>query len=138
MSGDISEESKAKGREVRVAMGDSPRPRSPANAAGLDLVPGLEDYVLGVNFGEIWSRPHLDLKQRCGLVLGMLTVMGLDPQIRPYVGYALKLGWTPEEICEIFVQSISYAGLPTAFNALRVAAEVFKEQGVTPAPTETP
>lgn len=128
---DIPEDSIERGKELRTTLGGSPSPRSPGNAAGLDLVPELEDYVLGINFGTIWSRPELDPKTRCGLVLSMLTAQGgKEPQIRAYVGYALNAGWTKEEITEIFVQAIPYLGLPSAFNGLRAASEVFKERGL--------
>ncbi|MCH8848781.1 MAG: carboxymuconolactone decarboxylase family protein [Chloroflexi bacterium] len=127
----ISEESKEAGRRVRTAISGAPTTRSSSNAAAFDLVPGLEDYVLGSVFGDLWGREQLDVKTRCGLTLAMLAVLGNDPQVRTYVGYALNVGWTPEEIAEIFVHSIPYGGLPPAVNALRIATEVFKERGVS-------
>ncbi len=129
---EISEAQKERGRQVRQVLSKNSSPRSASNSAGFDLVPELEDYALGINFGELWSRPALDIKTRCGLVMAMLVAQGLDPQLKSYVGYSLNAGWTPEEISEIFVQSISYCGLPKALNGLRVAGEVFKERGVTP------
>ena len=44
--------------------------RSASNSAGFDLVPGLEDYALGINFGEIWARPALDVKTRRAITVG--------------------------------------------------------------------
>ena len=127
---DISEASLERGRRVRQALGNSPSPRSASNSAAFDLVPELEEYALGVNFGEIWSRPQLDAKTRCGLTLAMLTALGLEPQIKSYVGYALNVGWSPEEIAEVFVQAVSYCGLPKALNGLRAAGDVFQERGL--------
>jgi 4-carboxymuconolactone decarboxylase len=127
----ISEESKEKGRKVRQVLSNSASPRSASNAAGFDLVPELEDYALGINFGEIWSRPQLDVKTRCAITVGALTGLGVEPQIKSYIGYALNAGWTPEEVLEMFVQCISYCGLPKALNGLRLAGEVFAERGIT-------
>ena len=127
---EVTEASKERGRAVRLQLAGDPRPRSAANAAGMDMVDGLEDFVLGMNFGEIWARPLLDVKERCILVLGMLTAMGREAQIRPYVGYALSVGWKPEEINEVFIQAIPYAGLPAAFNGLRIASEAYAERGI--------
>ena len=126
----ISEESKEAGRKVRTALAGGPSARGSSNSAALDLVPGLEDWLLGSVFGGLWDREQLDIKTRCALALGMLVVLGHEPQVRVYVGYALNVGWTPEEIAEIFVHSITYGGAPTAVNGLRIAAEVFKERGV--------
>lgn len=126
-----AEESKARGRAVRKEISGSEGSRSTGNAAGLDMVPGLEDFVIGFNFGEIWSRERIDLKTRCMIVLGMMTALGRTPQVGAYTRYALHLGITPEEIAEVFLQAIPYAGLPAAFNAMQAASDVFKEQGVT-------
>ena len=126
----ISEESKEAGRKVRMALGGAPTTRSGSNAPAFDLVPGLEDFVLGSVFGEVWSREQLDVKTRCALTLAMLAVLGHAPQVRTYVGYALNVGWTPQEVAEIFVHSIPYGGVPPAVNGLRIASEVFKERGV--------
>ena len=126
----ISEDSKEKGRRVRQVLSQSASPRSASNSAGFDLVPELEDYALGINFGEIWSREQLDIKTRCAVTIGMLTALGVEPQIKSYVGYSLNAGWTPEEVAEMFVQCISYVGLPRALNGLRCAGEVFAERGI--------
>ena len=126
-----AEESKARGRKVRMAISGSEGSRSTGNAAGLDMVPGLEDFVIGFNFGEIWSRERLDLRTRCMITLGMLTAMGRMPQVAAYTRYALRLGITPEEIAEVFLQAIPYAGLPAAFNGMQAASDVFAEQGVS-------
>jgi 4-carboxymuconolactone decarboxylase len=126
----IPEENKEKGRQVREVLSGSPSPRSASNSAGFDLVPGLEDYALGINFGEIWSRPALDVKTRCAITIGALTALGVEAQIKSYVGYALNAGWSPEEVTEMFVQCISYCGLPRSLNGLKVAGEVFAERGI--------
>ena len=126
----VSEESKERGRRVRQVLSKSPSVRSASNSAGFDLVPDLEDFALGINFGEIWSREQLDIKTRCAITIGALTALGVEPQIKSYVGYALNAGWKPEEVAEMFVQCISYIGLPRALNGLRVAGEVFRERGI--------
>jgi len=126
----ISEESLEKGRKVRQVLSKSDSPRSASNAAGFDLVPELEDYALGINFGEIWSREQLDIKTRVAITIGALTGLGVEAQIKSYVGYALNAGWSAQEVAEMFVQCISYVGLPRALNGLRVAGEVFAERAV--------
>ena len=127
----ISEESLEKGRKVRQILSKSASPRSASNSAGFDLVPDLEEFALGINFGEIWSRPQLDIKTRCAITIGALTALGVEAQIKSYVGYALNAGFEPEEVLEIFVQCISYCGLPRTLNGLKMAGEVFSERGIT-------
>ena len=57
----------------------------------------------------------------------------MEAQIKSYVGYALNAGWSAQEVAEMFVQCISYVGLPRALNGLRVAGEVFAERGLSAA-----
>jgi 4-carboxymuconolactone decarboxylase len=123
----ISEESLEKGRKVRQVLSNNTSPVSASNSGAFAVVPDLENYALGINFGEIWSREQLDIKTRVAVTLGALTALGVEPQIKSYVGYALSAGWSAPEIAEMFVQSISYVGLPRALNGLRVAGEVFAE-----------
>ena len=127
----ISEESLEKGRKVRQVLSNNASPRSASNSPAFDLVPELEDYALGINFGEIWSREQLDIKTRVAITIGALTALGVEPQMKSYVGYALNAGWTAQEIAEMFVQCISYTGLPRALNGLRVAGEVFAARGLS-------
>ncbi|MEX2431143.1 MAG: carboxymuconolactone decarboxylase family protein [Dehalococcoidia bacterium] len=123
---DISEASKERGRQVRVALNGTPAARNPATGPAYDLVPDLEDYLMGAVFGEIWGRPQLDLKTRSVVTMSVLAAQGHEPQLRQHIGYALNLGWTQGEIAEMFLHVLPYAGAPATLNALRVAGEVFK------------
>jgi 4-carboxymuconolactone decarboxylase len=125
----ISEASKQRGREVRKALGGTPDPGNPTSTIAYELVPDLQDYMLGAVFGDIWGRPQLDLKTRAVVTLASLATQGREPQLRAHINYALNLGWTQEEIAEMFVHVMVYAGAPSALNALRVAGEVFKARG---------
>ena len=80
-------------------------------------------------FGEIWSRPGLDLKTRRIMVIAMLTAMGRERQLRSHIAGALAQGLSREEILETIVHAIPYAGFPAALTALEIAREVFREQG---------
>ncbi|MEX2599539.1 MAG: carboxymuconolactone decarboxylase family protein, partial [Dehalococcoidia bacterium] len=123
---DISEASKERGRQVRVALNGSPVARNAATSPAFDLVPDMEDYLLGAIFGEVWSRPQLELKTRSVITMAILAAQGQEPQLKVHIGYALNLGWTEEEISEMFLHVMPYAGAPAALNALRVASDVFK------------
>ena len=59
-----------------------------------------------------------------------LTVTGKEPQLKGHIGYALNLGWTKEELGEMFMHLVFYAGLPSTLNALSVARTVFEERGL--------
>ena len=55
----------------------------------------------------------------------MLTAQGgRDPQLRLHIGAALNVGLTPEEVEEIILQTVPYAGFPTAINGLTLLRQV--------------
>ena len=89
----------------------------------------ISRYLVEFAFGDIWSRPVLDLKTRRIMVIAMLTAMGRERQLRSHIAGALAQGLSQEEILETLVHTIPYAGFPAALTGLEIAREVFKEQG---------
>lgn len=77
-------------------------------------------------FGDIYSRPGLDLKKRELAVVASLTALGTAaPQLKVHIGAALNVGCTQEEIVETIMTMGTFAGFPAALNGLFVAEEVF-------------
>jgi 4-carboxymuconolactone decarboxylase len=102
----------------------------PVGSAALAAV---EAEILGVQmyaFGEIWSRPALDLKTRCFITLAVLGATHQSEQFADYVRAALNLGIPPEDILEAMLQMGVYGGLSAASNAFNVARDVFVERGL--------
>ena len=87
------------------------------------------ELVTEIAWGTIWSRPGLPLKVRSLVTLGMLTALNRPDEIKGHIVGALNNGATPEEIIEVFVHSAGYCGFPASNGAVRLAVEVFKEQG---------
>jgi 4-carboxymuconolactone decarboxylase len=91
-----------------------------------DLVPEIERYLVEYPFGDIYSRPGLDLKTRELASVAALTAMGdCVPQLKVHIHAALNLGAARQEIIEVILQMSVYAGFPRAINALYAAREVF-------------
>jgi len=77
-------------------------------------------------FGEIYSRPGLDLRQRQMVTLGCLTAMGdSDRQLRIQVTNSLNVGVTEAEIAEAILHAAIFAGWGRAINAMAIAREIF-------------
>ncbi len=92
------------------------------------ICPDFAQYLVEFPFGDIYSRPGLDLKQREIAVVAALTAMGnASPQLRVHIGAALHVGCTRQEIIEVIVQMCVYAGFPAALNGLFAARDVFAE-----------
>lgn len=79
-------------------------------------------------FGDIYTRPKLDLKSREIGVVAALTAMGnAAPQLKVHIHGALNVGCSRDEVIEVIMQMAVYAGFPAALNGLFVAKEVFAE-----------
>ena len=98
-------------------------------AAGLqDIAPDFAKYLIEFPFGDIYSRPGLDLKARQIATVAALTAMGTAaPQLKVHIRAALNVGCTRAEITEVIMQMAIYAGFPAALNGLAAAKEVFAE-----------
>ncbi len=93
------------------------------------IAPDLGRYAAEFAFGDVLSRPGLDIKTREMLSVAALTTLGCaGPQLRAHIGAALRVGCTQEEIVEIILQMVVYAGFPAALNGIQAAKEVFAEQ----------
>ncbi|CAJ37954.1 carboxymuconolactone decarboxylase family protein [Methanocella arvoryzae] len=93
-----------------------------------DVAPDMHRYVFEFAYGDIYSRPGLDVKTRELATVAALTAMGHLPQLKSHIDAALNTGWTKEEIVEVIMQMAVYAGFPAALNALSAADEVFKRR----------
>ena len=93
-----------------------------------DVAPDMHKYVFAFAYGDIYSRPGLDVKTRELATVAALTAMGHLPQLKSHIDAALNTGWTKEEIIEVIMQMAVYAGFPAALNALQAANEVFKRR----------
>jgi len=87
----------------------------------------LQQIVTGFAWGEIWSRPGLNRRERSLINLGMLTALGKPHEFQTHVRGALNNGVTREEIREVLLQTAVYCGFPAAIDAFRNARAVFKE-----------
>jgi 4-carboxymuconolactone decarboxylase len=96
-------------------------------AAATDFTRPLEDLVTRYCFGEIWSRPEIDRKTRSMLTLAVLTALGKPNQLKVHVQGALSNGVSRQEIREVLLHTMIYAGVPAGVDAFRAASEVLAE-----------
>lgn len=91
-----------------------------------DIAPDFAQYLIEFPFGDIYSRPGLDLRSREIATVAALTALGnAAPQLKVHIGAALHVGLTQDEIIEVIMQMAVYGGFPAALNGLFAAKEVF-------------
>lgn len=94
-----------------------------------DIAPDFARLLIEFAFGDIYSRPGLDLKTRELAVVAALTAMGnAAPQLKVHIHGARNVGCSRQEIIEIIMQMAVYAGFPAALNGLFAAKEVFSQE----------
>jgi len=84
--------------------------------------------TIGNLFGDVWSRPGLELRDRSMITVAALMVLGRENELKIHLHGALRVGISREQISEMILHLAHYGGWPIAASASRVAAEVFKEQ----------
>lgn len=95
-------------------------------AALADIAPDFARYLIEFPFGDIYSRPGLDLRAREIATIAALTAMGnAAPQLKVHIEAGLNVGLSRQEITEVIMQMAVYAGFPAALNGLFIAKEVF-------------
>ncbi|MEM9908410.1 MAG: carboxymuconolactone decarboxylase family protein [Cyanobacteria bacterium P01_D01_bin.44] len=96
-----------------------------------EIAPDLARYVIEFPFGDIYSRPGLDLKSREIATIAALTALGnAQPQLKVHIHAALNVGCTTEEITEVVMQMAVYAGFPSALNGMAAVKQVFAERKI--------
>lgn len=94
-----------------------------------DICPDLAKYTIEYPFGDIYSRPGLDLRSREIATVAALTALGnCVPQLKVHLNAALNVGCSEEEIKEVILQMSVYAGFPSALNGMFAFKEVLADR----------
>jgi 4-carboxymuconolactone decarboxylase len=87
----------------------------------------FQDLITRYAWGEIWTRPALDVRTRRVLVIGTLVALGRFDELRMHVRAALEDGGlSVDEIKEIVLQQAIYCGVPAANTAFEVVREALE------------
>ena len=123
---DSNEAAFAAGMKVRREM-FGPGGAEERYAQATDFNRPLEDVVTRYCFGDLWLREGLSPKLRSMVTVGMLIALGKAPELNIHMRGALANGVTPEELREISLHAILYAGLPAANEGIRTLEAILKQ-----------
>ena len=118
--------------------GEDRRARGLARLAQLGDEPGgveflarmgvLGDWIVDFAFGEVHTRPTLNARERELIIVAVLTTLGgCEPQLDAHVRAlrAIEVPWG--EIEETVLQTVPYAGVARAVNAMKVLRSIQEE-----------
>jgi 4-carboxymuconolactone decarboxylase len=110
----------------RKVLGDAHVDR--AIAATTPLTEDFQSLITRYAWGEIWSRPGLDVRARRMLVIGTLVALSQWEELAMHVRAALAAGdLSANDVKEIVLQQAIYCGVPAANAAFRIVGEVLAE-----------
>ena len=91
----------------------------------------FQDLITRYAWGEIWTRPGLDVRSRRVLAIGTMVALGRWEELRMHIRAAIREGgFTPDDIKEILLQQAVYCGVPAAHRAFAELSAVVAEDGL--------
>lgn len=97
-----------------------------------DIAPDMGRFIVEFGYGDIYSRPGLDIKSRQIATIAALTAMGnAEPQLMFHINAALNVGCAPEEIIEVMYVTTIFSGFPAGLNGISAARKVFETRDIT-------
>jgi 4-carboxymuconolactone decarboxylase len=117
-----------KGVAVRKKLrGDEDFARNQEDYAKDPVMKKFIDVATETVFGALWTRPGLDIKTRTLICVVSDAATGRYPELEIHLRFALKQGWTENELTEVLLHLTGYVGVPIIREAMLVASKVFSQ-----------
>jgi 4-carboxymuconolactone decarboxylase len=122
-----------KGMEIRRKLRS--KAEHEKNAAAYEGDPVMKKFIdvaTETVFGALWARPGLDIKTRTLICVISDAATGREPELDIHLRFALRQGWTEEQLTEALLHLSGYVGVPLIREAMLVASRVFQEERAKP------
>jgi len=107
----------------REVLGDAHVDRAIAQTTPLNKE--FQDLITRYAWGEIWTRPGLDVRSRRILVIGTMIAIGRWEEFEMHAAAAMREGgFSLDDLKEIVLQQAVYCGVPAAHHALTLLAKL--------------
>jgi 4-carboxymuconolactone decarboxylase len=101
-----------------------------ANARSGGFAADVGRMAIEQAFGDVWSRPGLELKWRSAVVMATLIALRQTAELKNHIRFGLNNGLSVTELQEVIIQTLPYVGFPAISSALVAAVEVLRERGL--------
>lgn len=93
------------------------------------VAPDLARFTVEFAYGDILSRPGLDLRLRQIATVAALMAHGsVQPQLKYHMTGFLNAGGEPAELVEMLFLAIAILGFPVSINAVGIVRGIFRER----------
>lgn len=79
--------------------------------------------------GRLYAREVISQKQRELCAVAALTALQRLEELRVHIDAALNVGATKEEVAEVIFQMLTYSGVPSMVEGLKIMREVLQARG---------
>lgn len=111
----------------RDLMGEAAFARRQAEYHSDPIMKKFIDVATETVFGSLWTRPGLDIKTRTLICVVSDAATGRHPELDIHLRFALKEGWTEDELVEVLLHLSGYVGVPMIREAMLVASHTFAQ-----------
>ena len=126
----MSDRSYEEGMKIRRAvLGEAYVERASAEATDFDR--DFQRWITKNAWGEVWTRPHLDLRTKSLVTIAILAALGRE-ELELHLRASRNTGVTPEDITEALLHVGVYAGVPAANEAFKIAKRMLSEESSDP------
>lgn len=123
-----------RGREILKQIG-GPDYDGPTNRLA-EISPDLAAFTIAYPYGDVLSRPGLDLRRRQLCTVSTLVALGShQPQLRFHMEGLLNVGGSVQDLVEMLVLSTAILGFPAAIDSIGILRAILRDRGLeyTPA-----
>src|SRR5579863_5268846 len=111
----------------RQLMGDAAVEASAKGVYSDPVMTKFIDVATETVFGALWTRPGLDTKTRALICVVSDACTGREPELALHIRFALRQGWTEDELTEVLLHLSGYIGVPIIRESMMVASRAFKD-----------
>lgn len=94
------------------------------------ISPDFANYIVEFGYGDLYNRSGLSDKDR--ELAAVACLMGQNQTGLPLYAHLngmLNVGWKKEEIIELIIFLVAYAGFPISVSAIGVLKQILTEKG---------
>jgi len=92
-----------------------------------DAYPDIYNLTVGHLFGDIWTRPHLSLRERELITMAAIIAQGRPMGVATHFASAIKNGISKETIMELIIHVSAYAGWPVISHSIITFNQAMEE-----------
>ena len=109
----------------RAVLGDAWVDAAQAKRTSFDS--DFQDWITGVAWNDVWSRPGLTRRERSMITIAILASLGQWDEVAMHARATLNTGASRDDLREVIFHVGVYAGVPAANHAIKVIKQVFAD-----------